>query len=125
MHETILIAGIDGAVRKILREALDLAGYVTVEAADGSEALMALQTMQFDLLMADIAMPERDVLEMMKALRCERISPKVVAILDDWDGVCFPAATKLGAHALLPKTWKNQPCSIPCVQFWTAIWPFL
>jgi CheY-like chemotaxis protein len=108
MHETILIADDDAAVRGILRAALERAGYVTVEAADGNEALTALRTMQFDLLIADIAMPERVSLEMIEALRYERNSPKLIAMSGDWDGVCFPAATKLGAQALLPKPWKKQ-----------------
>ena len=108
MHETILIADDDAEVRGILREALERAGYVTVEAADGNEALTALRTMQFDLLITDIAMPERDGLEMMEALQYERNSPKVIAMSGAWEGVCFPAATKLGARALLPKPWKNR-----------------
>src|SRR6202163_2401344 len=84
MHETILIADDDAEVRDILREALERAGYVTVAAADGSEALTALRSMQFDLLITDIAMPERDGLEMMEALRYERNSPKVIAMSGAW-----------------------------------------
>jgi CheY-like chemotaxis protein len=108
MYETILIADDDAEVREILREALEQAGYVTLAAADGNEALMALRTMQFDLLITDIVMPERDGLEMIDVLRYERTAPKVIAMSGAWDGVCLPAAMKLGAQALLPKPWKNQ-----------------
>ena len=108
MQETILIADDDAHVREILRQTLDRAGYLTVEAADGGEALAAMRTMQFDLLITDMAMPERDGLELLEVLRYERKAPKVIAMSGAWDGLCLPAAAKLGAHAALPKPWRTQ-----------------
>jgi CheY-like chemotaxis protein len=108
MHETILIADDDAEVREILRHTLERAGYVTAEAADGSEALSAVRTMRFDLLITDLAMPERDGLELLEVLRYERWAPKVIAMSGAWDGLCFPAAAKLGALAALPKPWRTQ-----------------
>ena len=108
MHESILIADDDAGVREILRTALERAGYVTIEAADGSQALAALRTMRFDLLITSVAMPERDGLEVLESLRYQRTAPKVIAMSDAWDGACLPAAMKLGAQALLPKPWTNR-----------------
>jgi CheY-like chemotaxis protein len=106
--ETILIADDDPDVREILKHTLERAGYITAEAVDGCEALMAVRTMQFDLLITDLAMPERDGLELLEALRFERRVPKVIALSGAWDGLCLPAAAKLGAHAALPKPWRTQ-----------------
>lgn len=108
MHETILIADDDAEVRDILRHTLERAGYITAEAADGGEALSAIRTMQFDLLITDLAMPERDGLELIELLRYERQPPKVIAMSGAWDGLCLPAAEKLGALAALPKPWRTQ-----------------
>jgi len=108
MYETILIADDDAGVREILRHTLEHAGYVTAEAADGSEALSAVRSMRFDLLITDLAMPERDGLELLEVLRYERWAPKVIAMSGAWDALCFPAAAKLGALAALPKPWETK-----------------
>jgi CheY-like chemotaxis protein len=108
VNETILIADDDSDIREILRHTLERAGYVTAEAANGSEALSALRTMQFDLLITDLAMPERDGLELLEVLRYEQLAPKVIAMSGAWDGVCLPAAAKLGAQAALPKPWRAE-----------------
>jgi len=108
MEETILIADDDGDVRSIMRQCLERAGYVIAEAADGSQALAALRAMQFDLLITDLAMPEKDGLELLEALRYEKKMPKVIAMSGAWDGICLPAASKLGAQAALPKPWRNE-----------------
>ena len=108
MQETILIADDDEDLRFILRTTLERAGYVVAEAADGTQALDAVRAMQFDLLITDIAMPERDGLELLELLRYEKKAPKVIALSGAWDGICLPAAARLGAHAALPKPWRNK-----------------
>ena len=93
MHETILIAGDDVEVRAILRQALERAGYVTAEAADGSEMLAVLRFMQFDLLITDMAMPERVAPKMIpmavlpKAGEHQRLLDTVRAVLAGADAV--------------------------------------
>ena len=87
---------------------LERSGYVTVEAADGGEALAALRGMQFDLLITDLQMPEYDGLELLDALRYRQHAPKVIAISGAWDGVCLPAASKLGAAAAAHKPGRKQ-----------------
>jgi two-component system OmpR family response regulator len=108
MQETILIADDDAEVRDTLRCALERAGYVTVEASDGGEALGALREMQFDLLITDLHMPEYDGLELLEALRYRQRAPKVIAMSGAWDGVCLPAASKLGALGAIHKPWRTQ-----------------
>jgi DNA-binding response OmpR family regulator len=108
MNETILIADDDADVRDTLRCTLELAGYATAGAADGGEALTALREMQFDLMITDLQMPEYDGLELLDALRYRQSAPKVIAMSGAWDGVCLPAASKLGALATIHKPWRTQ-----------------
>lgn len=56
----ILIAEDDTAVRKFVLRALANAGHDVVAAEDGQQALEALETDQFDLLLSDIVMSELD-----------------------------------------------------------------
>lgn len=108
MQETILIADDDAEIRDVLRCTLERAGYIAIAAADGGEALSALREMQFELLITDLQMPECDGLELLDALRYRQIAPKVIAMSGAWDGVCLPAASKLGALAAIHKPWRTQ-----------------
>ena len=108
MQKTILIADDDPEIRETLRCLLECAGYVTVEASDGAEALAAVRGMQFDLLITDVQMPELDGLELLEALRYRQQAPRVIAISGAWDGVCLPVASKLGAFAALHKPWRKE-----------------
>lgn len=56
----ILIAEDDTAVREFVSRALVNAGHEVITAADGLQALQALESGDFDLLLSDIVMPELD-----------------------------------------------------------------
>ncbi len=66
---TILIADDDLAVRTILRAVLQREGYEVVEAANGREALEALQHARPALVMLDVEMPEMDGWEALERIR--------------------------------------------------------
>ena len=55
----ILVADDESANREILAELLELEGYRTVPAADGSQALEVLRGRQVDLALLDVMMPGR------------------------------------------------------------------
>lgn len=56
----ILIAEDNHAVRKLLRDQLEAQGYSIVEAADGVEALAALESQPVNAIVSDILMPRMD-----------------------------------------------------------------
>jgi two-component system OmpR family response regulator len=58
--ETVLIADDDPSIRKILCYGLNEAGFKTVEAADGPEALAKVRELEPDLLLLDFQMPGMD-----------------------------------------------------------------
>lgn len=107
----ILVMDDDEVLRSALRAALEGAGYEVVEAADGAAGLQLYRDGGADLVLVDIFMPERDGLEVIRALRGEGSRPKIIAIsgggqtgqLDALD-----AAAALGASRTLRKPFEPQ-----------------
>jgi CheY-like chemotaxis protein len=77
---TVLLVDDDPGIRDILGEALRLAGYRVVTAADGGEALAELERGPVDLIVADLFMPEVDGLELLRSLRRQGSRMPVIAI---------------------------------------------
>src|SRR6267378_6795934 len=76
----ILVMDDDELLRGALRVALEAAGYEVVEAANGDEGLRLQREQGADLVLVDIFMPERDGLEVIRALRAETPQTKIVAM---------------------------------------------
>lgn len=75
----ILIAEDDTAVREFVSRALVNAGHAVTAAADGVQALEALEKDTFDLLLSDIVMPELDGIAL--ALKVSRDWPDMPILL--------------------------------------------
>ena len=60
MSALILVVEDDTSVREMVCDALQLAGYETRPAVDGSEALASQQKAKADLIISDINMPKVD-----------------------------------------------------------------
>ena len=76
---TLLVADDEAAIRESLSEVLREEGYDVVEAADGLEAIAALQGRDFDLVIADLRMPGADGLEVLR--RTRELAPQSLVIL--------------------------------------------
>ena len=72
-NEKVLIVEDDDVIRKFLRLQLGKWGYRFVEAEDGVEAILKLGKENFDLIICDIMMPNKDGWELIKEVR---LSPK-------------------------------------------------
>ncbi|MDI3235781.1 response regulator transcription factor [Exiguobacterium antarcticum] len=66
---TILIAEDDPHVRYLLSETLRAAGFQTIEATDGADALRCFGEQHIDLLVTDVMMPHLSGIELVQALR--------------------------------------------------------
>lgn len=64
---SILVVDDDKLVRRFMAESLRSLGYEVIDAAEGTEALAALDGRRFDLLLADFAMPGMNGAEVAKA----------------------------------------------------------
>lgn len=68
---TVLVVDDSSAIRRILRRALESAGYLVEEAADGVQGLDACRTMKPDLVLLDIDMPVMDGPAALAAMRAD------------------------------------------------------
>ena len=69
MAQSILIIDDEAGVRELLADALKLAGFETLTAADAMIALTMLRTTKPDLLIVDINMPLMDGFEFIERIR--------------------------------------------------------
>jgi len=69
MNRTVLIVDDETAIREMIVLALEMAGYETLEAADGIQAMRILQTQQPDLVLLDWMMPGASGLEVARKIR--------------------------------------------------------
>lgn len=67
--ETILLVDDSEAMRSVLRQMLEGAGYTVLEAANGREALKVAENREFQLLLSDLSMPEINGHELALRLR--------------------------------------------------------
>src|SRR5450432_1301400 len=68
---TILLVEDEENLHEALKLNLELEGYAVVSAMDGMEALKALQTQYFDLMILDIMLPEMDGIEVLETIRIQ------------------------------------------------------
>ncbi len=66
---TILTADDTATMRQMISFTLGSVGHEVVQAIDGTEALQIAQTRKFDLVIADINMPNMDGISLVKSLR--------------------------------------------------------
>ena len=69
MNRCILIVEDDQKNLKLLRDLLQVSGYATIEATDGSRGVEMARTKKPDLILMDIQMPVMDGLEATKILK--------------------------------------------------------
>ena len=101
--ETILFVDDEEAVREILREALEHAGYTVLTAADGAEAV-AMYAQQSDhpaAVVLDMHLPVMDGVTTLHAL--SRIDPRVKVVATSGLGENEILAKQAGALAFVPK----------------------
>ena len=76
----ILIAEDEPNIVRFLAKGLRAEGHATASAADGLSALQLAQTGEFDLMLLDLGLPNRDGLEVLKELRRKRIRLPVIVL---------------------------------------------
>ena len=76
----ILVIDDDPAVRSMLSDLLQRAGFEVVQGSDGREAMTALREKPIDIVITDIIMPEKEGLETIQELQQEFPEVKIIAI---------------------------------------------
>jgi CheY-like chemotaxis protein len=106
MSQSILVVEDDEQVRDLLRRKLEQCGYDVCEAADGQEAINALQTVPFDLVITDIIMPEKDGIQTMDFIRKECPATPTIVISAPGNALYLESARGLGAARTFTKPLK-------------------
>ena len=103
----ILIAEDHAAIRETLCDELAAAGYRTVEASDGREALERFEASTPDLVVTDIAMPDRDGFRVIAGIRKLGATPIIVL------SVLGGESDKVRALDLGADDYVTKPFSVP------------
>src|SRR5581483_3563351 len=103
MTANILIVEDEALPRKNIRRVLTEEGYTVHEAADGEEAIAAIDSIDFDLVLTDIKMPKADGMAVLKHVR--EVAPQTfVAMMTAYASVeTAISALQLGAQDYLLK----------------------
>ena len=99
----ILVVDDDESTRNCYRRVLEEVGYFVDEAANGRVALRAVEEKFYEAIVVDLAMPEVDGLEFIKAasLRLPRV--RIVVTSSFMQGAMLRVAEHLGADIALMK----------------------
>ncbi len=96
-------------MRKILTRALNAVGFSdVVEAADGSEALLAFQRESFALVMTDWNMPNKSGLELTSDIRATGSSVPIFMVTTEGEEGRVLEAIKAGITDYLVKPFSND-----------------
>ena len=102
--KTVLLVEDDSDLRDMLGQTLQRAGFTVVTAVHGADALTKLRTLDADIVVTDILMPEMDGFELIRALRAKWPQLPIVAMSGIDDTPNFRnLALKFGAKAALSK----------------------
>src|SRR3954451_17043173 len=104
----ILIIDDEAEIRESLQTLLEFEGYEVETAANGSQVLSKLGDRPFDLVLLDLALPDRNGLELLPEIRT--IDPQIAVIMITAYGTVEDAvrAMQSGAANFLQKPWDNE-----------------
>jgi len=91
----ILVAEHEVAVREFIRRVLEQRGHEVVVVSDGTDAVVKLARLPFDLLLADVAMPNMDGVEL--SLKVARDFPDLPMLMMSNDTVQRRRAHDIGS----------------------------
>lgn len=107
----ILLVDDDRLVSETLSAILQQAGYAITTAADGDAGLRELRSQEFDLVITDIMMPEKDGIATIMEIRRNNPLRKIIAISGgslEFDLDYLDFAEKLGADGILHKPINRE-----------------
>lgn len=76
----VLLAEDDMMIGDVFSEALMDEGYIVDWVKDGAQALLALKTEQYDIILLDLGLPKVDGMEVLKTLRADKIDAPVLIL---------------------------------------------
>jgi PAS domain S-box-containing protein len=105
---TILVVDDEPAILRLVRDILRPAGYLVNTAANGKEALLALQAHPYDLVVTDMIMPQMGGMELVQYLHLHHPETLVIVFTGFASYQDAVDAVKLGAFDYLPKPLQPE-----------------
>ena len=104
----VLIIDDEAEIRESLQTLLEFEGYEVEAAANGAEGLSKLGGRPFDLVLLDLALPDRNGIELLPEIRA--LDPQISVIMITAYGTVEDAvrAMQSGAANFLQKPWDNE-----------------
>lgn len=102
----ILIADDEPSIRESIAELLAMDNHRVVQAADGKEAIEALRTRRFDIVLCDLGMPEMGGEAILNAARSQPLPPAVVLMTGRGAGDVKADAALEGALGFVQKPFE-------------------
>jgi signal transduction histidine kinase len=105
---SILVLEDEAPIRSLLVEALTQAGYRVDTAVDGLSGLAQLEGGQFDVVLTDLALPQRSGLDIARAVK--RLSPRTpVVLITGWGHLLVPERLREhGVDLMLVKPFRLE-----------------
>ncbi|MCL1075919.1 response regulator [Shewanella dokdonensis] len=106
MGKTVLIVDDSASIRQVVSMTLSGAGYDTIQACDGKDALSKLGGSRIHLVISDVNMPNMDGLTLLKELKARpdtRFTPVIMLTTES------EAAKKEEGRAAGAKAWVVKP----------------
>ena len=104
-NQFCLIADDYSTARRLIRDSLQQIGFSCLEAENGNQAIALIQQTALDLVIADIKMPEKNGLELLKDIRADdnmKDLPVVLTMLEPFDDL-INEGKQLGMNDYLVK----------------------
>jgi two-component system, OmpR family, response regulator len=108
----ILVVDDEAPVREMIEDALSLAGYKTLAASDGLEALNRLRTSKVDLIVSDINMPKLDGFQLLESLRLKGDNTPFVLLTASKERPHLSTGFRLGADDFIAKPFGIEELAL-------------
>lgn len=97
-------------IRLLMARMVERLGHLAQQAADGLEAVEALERDRFDIMLLDLSMPRMTGEEVVRWIRAnpERGEGLRIVVVSAWAGEKRPVLQQLGVTDVLPKPFRNQ-----------------
>jgi signal transduction histidine kinase len=107
-HLRILVVDDEPEFVAVVRDALIQSGHEVAAADDGDQAMSRVAADDFDVILMDLGLPKRNGLEVIRAMRGEGISSKIV-LMTGWDGEAVSADPRVSfCDTLLQKPFRRR-----------------
>lgn len=105
--EKVLVVECDRTIAELLRIRLDVAGYQTLLARTGRDALETLRAARPNALVIEMRLPDISGLEILRSMQLQRISIPTLVMGRDLSGEDIKKAVSLGAKDIMVKPFSG------------------